>query len=681
MKLLLLALCAVAVAADLTVKDDLLHKQKAILKLLWKVQIPNPDQEQYRIGETYQPLQHYNNYLQFEKTKLEKLVNEVHQKKILPKHEVFSIFEKKQMQEARDLFELLYFSKNWETFYQTAAWARHHYNHGVFVYAFTTAVLHVPYQQVDLRGIELPKLYEILPNLYVPGKVVKKGYEAQYMQEDITMIPIERAHTRHTTVKDPQAFLDYFTEDMTLNQQYSIWHKSFPFWWNPERFSHDNNRQGELFMYLQHQILNRYHLERSAHRMPHVKALEGHHEIKQGYAPKMVYTNGVFMPNRPDFVKEKEYEHSKYVEAKDWEYRVKAAIDLGYVVTEDNQKVSLNSTEGMDILGRIIQGSNYQFKREYYGHLNTWAHKYYGQIQDPLYKYENVPSALQHFETAIRDPLFYRIQKTLNVLYKKYKDNLKPYTKEQLSFPGVEVQAVKVVGESRSSTPNTLITHFEEHQVDLSNVQNKEDTKVKGIVSRLRHEPFQYAITLNSKVTKPAFVRIYLAPKYDYLGNKYDINQKRWYAVEMDKFVVDLKQGQNVIRRGSMESSIVKKETETFRQLYQKVEEAIKNGEKYSEQKTVSNCGWPLHLLLPKGTKEGQKYTLYVVVTDYQEDRVPNTKIPTYQTPHSLCGLHHDTMYPDNKPMGYPFDRHIVSKEYFFQRNMMAVDVTVKNVM
>jgi hypothetical protein len=596
----------------------------------------------------------------------------------LRKEEVFNIFEEKHMIEAKKLFELLYFSKNWDTFFKTALWARERYNSAMFVYALTTAVIHMPTERVDLTGVKLPKLYEVLPHLYVTGRTVRKGFEAQ-MTKTTPVVIVDRMHTRRMDVHNPEALIDYFTEDMQMNAQQSMWHKSFPFWWNRDVYNHENDRQGELFLYVQHQLLNRYNMERIANRLEPVRTLPQQGElIREGYAPKSVYPNGMFMPMRPDYVRELPFEGSNYIEAKDWIYRIRSAVDAGFLINSMEEHISLNHTEGLDILGRVIQGNNLKYKPEFYGHPYNWAHKYYGRIADPHMKYTNVPSVLEHFGTAARDPLFYRIQKTLNVIYKKYKDLLEPYTKEELSLPGVHIQGVKVVGETRSSTPNTLTTHFEEHEFDLSNVQTDDNTEVKGRVSRLRHEPFQYTITVQSKIQKPVFVRIFLAPKYDYLGNKLTLNEKRWQAIEMDKFVTDLKTGQNIIRRSSMESTIVKKEVETFREL-------IKNAEEQQNSdvttKIHSHCGWPMHLLLPKGTQAGEKYTLFVVITDYEQDKVPNTKIPEEHTTFALCGLQHDIKYPDNKPLGYPLDRHVVNEQKFhLLSNMKMVDITIQNV-
>lgn len=72
-------------------------------------------------------------------------------------------------------------------------------------------------------------------------------------------------------------------------------------------------------------------------------------------------------------------------------------------------------------------------------------------------------------------------------------------------------------------------------------------------------------------------------------------------------------------------------------------------------------CGWPQHLYIPKGSHKGMPFDLFVMVTNYDEDHVPNhprdLEIPeTCNSPYLLCG-HARRRYPDARPMGYPFDR------------------------
>jgi len=74
----------------------------------------------------------------------------------------------------------------------------------------------------------------------------------------------------------------------------------------------------------------------------------------------------------------------------------------------------------------------------------------------------------------------------------------------------------------------------------------------------------------------------------------------------------------------------------------------------------ICGCGWPAHLLLPKGTPKGQVFDLVVMLTDGTDDIVGDENVGTPQpnciSAPILAGVYHK-FYPDRKPMGYPFDR------------------------
>ncbi|CAG8848917.1 38544_t:CDS:2, partial [Gigaspora margarita] len=69
-------------------------------------------------------------------------------------------------------------------------------------------------------------------------------------------------------------------------------------------------------------------------------------------------------------------------------------------------------------------------------------------------------------------------------------------------------------------------------------------------------------------------------------------------------------------------------------------------------------CGWPYHLLLPRGTREGMKFKLFVFISDWNADKVPDS---TEEGSLSMCGRkivnERPATYPDARDMGYPFDR------------------------
>jgi hypothetical protein len=90
------------------------------------------------------------------------------------------------------------------------------------------------------------------------------------------------------------------------------------------------------------------------------------------------------------------------------------------------------------------------------------------------------------------------------------------------------------------------------------------------------------------------------------------------------------------------------------------------------------NCGWPFHLLVPRGTPEGMPFRLLVMLTDWNEDRVSHD---AHCGSMSFCGVR-DAAYPDRRAMGYPFDRPLprgttLADVVARQRNMALRDVTI----
>lgn len=85
-------------------------------------------------------------------------------------------------------------------------------------------------------------------------------------------------------------------------------------------------------------------------------------------------------------------------------------------------------------------------------------------------------------------------------------------------------------------------------------------------------------------------------------------------------------------------------------------------------------------MLIPKGLPEGLRAELFVMVTNYDEDRVDQDLVGTCNDSASYCGVR-DRMYPDRKPMGYPFDRLPRTGSdrlnTFLTPNMFVTDVTL----
>lgn len=81
---------------------------------------------------------------------------------------------------------------------------------------------------------------------------------------------------------------------------------------------------------------------------------------------------------------------------------------------------------------------------------------------------------------------------------------------------------------------------------------------------------------------------------------------------------VTVKPGVNNIVQPSVNSSLTVPWEQTFRNL----DANRPAGGDALEQFNFCGCGWPQHMLLPKGTPEGYPMVLFVMVSDYNVDMV-----------------------------------------------------------
>jgi len=106
----------------------------------------------------------------------------------------------------------------------------------------------------------------------------------------------------------------------------------------------------------------------------------------------------------------------------------------------------------------------------------------------------------------------------------------------------------------------------------------------------------------------------------------------------------------NTITRRSIDSSL----TSPWPRSIQQVRADIVNG---NTANVNCECGFPHHLLLPRGTPGGMVFDVFVHITDASVDYIPPSQQSSTCIPsHIHCGILGQP-YPDAKPGGYPFDR------------------------
>ncbi|GFY67427.1 hemocyanin C chain [Trichonephila inaurata madagascariensis] len=142
--------------------------------------------------------------------------------------------------------------------------------------------------------------------------------------------------------------------------------------------------------------------------------------------------------------------------------------------------------------------------------------------------------------------------------------------------------------------------------------------------------------------------------------------------IELDNFHVELKPGTNTVERRSIDSSVTLSKQPTLKELLQG-KGTDRRGDEYC------SCGWPDHLLIPKGDSSGMKFHLFAIFTNYFEDTVnDHGRTNECVDAVSYCGAK-DQLYPDKRAMGFPWDREIVANDFneWRQPNMISIPIDI----
>lgn len=235
--------------------------------------------------------------------------------------------------------------------------------------------------------------------------------------------------------------------------------------------------------------------------------------------------------------------------------------------------LSLYSEEGLNILGNLILANADSPFNKYYGSIWFFASHLLGYSWQPLDQHKLVPSALEHLETSMRDPVFYQLLKKVYLKIQRYMSHIRPYTENELVLPGVKVTDVKI---------DSLITYDDWFYSDLSNAvwyapEEKYDFRLRVRQQRLNHKPFNVKIHINSNKDQKVAVKLYMAPKYDEYNRELNLTENRLNMIELDHRVYELKSGDNEIIKNSNDFMWFADDRMSQVQLYDKVVESIEN--------------------------------------------------------------------------------------------------------
>nr|P14750.3 RecName: Full=Hemocyanin A chain; Short=HcA [Aphonopelma sp.]CAA34771.1 unnamed protein product [Aphonopelma sp.] len=584
-------------------------------------------------------------------------------------NEFFSCFYPDHLEQAKRVYEVFCHAANFDDFVSLAKQARSFMNSTLFAFSAEVALLH----REDCRGVIVPPVQEVFADRFIPADSLIKAFTLATTTQpgDESDIIVDVKDTGN--ILDPEYKLAYFREDIGVNAHHWHWHVVYPSTYDPAFFGKVKDRKGELFYYMHQQMCARYDCERLSNGLNRMIPFHNFNEPLGGYAAHLTHVaSGRHYAQRPDGLAMHDVREVDVQDMERWTERIMEAIDLRRVISPTGEYIPLDEEHGADILGALIESSYESKNRGYYGSLHNWGHVMMAYIHDPDGRFRETPGVMTDTATSLRDPIFYRYHRFIDNVFQEYKKTLPVYSKDNLDFPQVTITDVKV----KAKIPNVVHTFIREDELELSHCLHfAKPGSVRARYHHLDHESFSYIISAqnNSNADKQATVRIFLAPTYDELGNDISLDEQRRLYIEMDKFYHTLRPGKNTIVRSSTDSSVTLSSVHTFKELLR--------GEDLVEGQTeFCSCGWPQHLLVPKGNEKGMQFDLFVMLTDASVDRVQSGDgTPLCADALSYCGVL-DQKYPDKRAMGYPFDRKITADthEEFLTGNMNISHVTVR---
>ncbi|XP_041982125.1 acidic juvenile hormone-suppressible protein 1-like [Aricia agestis] len=635
-----------------------LQKQIDLIQLFFHINEPLVDPEVKSLAHTWSLEKNIENFKNVTALKMFLQIREFDME--LPRSVPFNIYNLAHQYQAVNLFNLLISAKDYHTFYKTAVYLRDRINEGMYVYVLFVAIIHHP----ETQGIVIPQIYEIFPSYFhntmvmniaykinAQGRSMVEHYPETFMLEN--EVVIRWNETVWPFAHNEDDALHYFKNDYHLNALYYNNHLIYPFWLTDKQTPLLKPHRGEYNWFLHKQLLSHYYMDRLSNGLGEIPDLNLE-VLWNGYQSGLAYPNGVPFPVRPDYFNLRQprlMDHVKRI--KILERRILDAIEFGHLETIDGQRINLRTPEALSVLWNVIEGNVDSPNLPYYGNLlalwkellgnSIWRN--YQYVKGSSHVSLEVPSILENYQTAMRDPAFYIMWKRIFNIIKVYQSLLPAYSHEDLALPGVKIQKVDA---------DKMLTYFELNFLNVTNelYMNEVERKlgydeVSVLVQRpeLVHKHFNIRIHVNNDVARKVLVNVFLAPKYDSAGKEIPLHLNTENFFQLDEFVYDLPAGESVIRRNPNDNAFSLERWVSGTVMYAKAMSAMQ-GKLDFVLDTKVLTGYPRRLILPKGHVGGMPFLMFVSISEYK----PAEK------------LDHDTILAvprriSRRSYGYPLDR------------------------
>lgn len=211
---------------------------------------------------------------------------------MLAKGEIFTESNADHLNELKTIYEVLFYAKDFDTFYKAACWARQNVNCGLFVDAIYLAILN----RRDTEKISVPAPYELLPNYFVRKDfIIKASSLIRGVMIDLNNSVRNLGNAYIIDVNYTTNFYDegddklaYFHEDVGLNSFYYL--KKLK---NIASIGTEPSKDGQLLYHTIKQMMARYNLERYSNALPELEGIDWDYlDDLYSYDPMLIYSNG-----------------------------------------------------------------------------------------------------------------------------------------------------------------------------------------------------------------------------------------------------------------------------------------------------------------------------------------------------------------------------------------------------
>jgi len=493
------------------------------------------------------------------------------------------------------------------------------------------------------------------------------------MFEDMHMFWMPVDYTRDIAFYNEHTVMSYFTEDLDWNAFWYYFNMDYAFFLDGHTFGLDKDRRGEYWLHVVQQMMARYYFERLSHNFGDIPEFSWHHTVEYGYNPELISWTGVGFSYRKNYWEVQTYANfDMYNQVWSAFDRIYKVIDLGYYKTHDGHMIDLRKPEAIEYIGSYMQGNVDMFDKYFFTYWYMLSQMYFSDVD--YNDFDVMPHVFLNFETMLRDPMFYMFHKKIADVFYRFWYHFKPYTHEDLFFPGVEIKHVAV---------DELVTYFDFTDFDVTNLLNDKmkfvdgkfvwDKSLFGRQMRLNHKPFEFDFTVQSDKEQKVVIRTFIGPKFDEYGRLISLTDNRENFYELDEFVWELKSGDNTFSRKSYDYFWTIADRTTYTEMYKYVMMAYDGKFDFPMSISEPHCGFPDRLILPKGWYEGMPVQFFFMVTPYMhpEHEVYSTYDYTW-----YCGIGSGARHVDTLPFGYPFNR-VIDEYDFFVPNMYFMDAKI----